>query len=192
MNTYSEKLKDPRWQRKRLEIMQLDNFTCTVCEDKENTLNVHHWEYSKEPWDAKNEDLTTVCRSCHEKIEHCKALTKSFLRRTDFRDLVTNMERILNVCGNIYIDCDRHDMIFIYPKIMIPNTYRFLEEGELIEAGDEFYFAYGSSSHWQVYGRAVGQRYIPLCNYAGRRKKQDALSDFDRLIESSPDEDEEA
>jgi hypothetical protein len=187
MKTYSEKLKDPKWQRRRLEIMERDNFTCTVCEDKENTLNVHHWEYSKEPWDAKNKDLTTVCRSCHENIEHCKALTKSFLRRTDFRDLVTNMERILNVCKNIYIDCDRHDMIFIYPKIIIPNAYRFLEEGELIKDGDEFYFAYGSSSHWQKYGRAVGEKYIPLSNYAGRRKKQDALSDFDRLIESAPD-----
>jgi len=26
--TYSEKLKDPRWQKKRLEILSRDNFTC--------------------------------------------------------------------------------------------------------------------------------------------------------------------
>ena len=28
MSDYVEKLKDPRWQRKRLEIMQRDGFRC--------------------------------------------------------------------------------------------------------------------------------------------------------------------
>lgn len=31
---YSQKLLDPRWQRKRLEILQRDDFTCQVCSDK--------------------------------------------------------------------------------------------------------------------------------------------------------------
>ena len=95
MKTYSEKLKDPRWQRKRLEIMQRDNFTCTQCGDTTDTQNVHHWQYSKEPWVAKNEDLTTVCRSCHEEIEQCKDLTKDFLRQSDFRMLLKQIQRLL-------------------------------------------------------------------------------------------------
>lgn len=95
MKTYAEKLRDPRWQRKRLEIMQRDNFTCTQCGDTTDTQNVHHWQYSKEPWDAKNEDLTTVCRSCHEEIEKCKALTKDFLKQSDFRMLLEQIERLL-------------------------------------------------------------------------------------------------
>ncbi len=39
---YSEKLKDPRWQKKRLEIFQRDEFHCQQCGDGENTLCVHY------------------------------------------------------------------------------------------------------------------------------------------------------
>jgi hypothetical protein len=69
MKTYSQKLKDPRWQRKRLEIMGRDRFTCTLCGDDKNTLNVHHWEYNGDPWEAGDDNLCTVCVSCHELIE---------------------------------------------------------------------------------------------------------------------------
>lgn len=64
--TYSEKLRDPRWQRKRLEVMQRDNFTCQYCKNDELTLNVHHMKYGKEPWDIDSKYLITLCESCHE------------------------------------------------------------------------------------------------------------------------------
>ena len=64
--SYSELLKDPRWQKKRLEILDRDNFTCTVCGDSRETLHVHHKRYSGSPWDSSNEDLSTLCRWCHE------------------------------------------------------------------------------------------------------------------------------
>lgn len=53
MANYSEKLKDPRWQKKRLEIMARDFFTCQMCQCKDNTLHVHHRHYigGREPWD---------------------------------------------------------------------------------------------------------------------------------------------
>lgn len=66
--TYSDKLKHPKWQKKRLEILQRDNFTCTLCGDIETTLNVHHEQYKGEPWDVPNELLKTVCEHCHEII----------------------------------------------------------------------------------------------------------------------------
>lgn len=64
---YSEKLRDPRWQRKRLEIMQRDNFTCLACGDTEKTQNVHHKKYHGSPWEAPSESLETLCEPCHEK-----------------------------------------------------------------------------------------------------------------------------
>lgn len=66
--TYSEKLRDPRWQRKRLEVMQRDDFACQFCEAKDKTLNVHHVEYIKgrEPWEYDNLYLITVCEECHK------------------------------------------------------------------------------------------------------------------------------
>ena len=71
--SYAELLKDPRWQKKRLEIMQRDNFTCQLCGSKEKHLNVHHLYYNgyKAPWEYTNDAMLTVCDECH-KFEHDK------------------------------------------------------------------------------------------------------------------------
>lgn len=68
---YQNKLKDPRWQKKRLEIFNRDNFTCTLCGDDKHTLNVHHTEYAKsgQPWDVDNSSLKTLCEKCHFEVE---------------------------------------------------------------------------------------------------------------------------
>lgn len=68
MASYSEKLRDPRWQKKRLEIMQRDDFKCQECSDATSTLHVHHTRYIKgrEPWDYPNGFLVTLCELCHE------------------------------------------------------------------------------------------------------------------------------
>lgn len=65
---YSEKLKDPRWQKKRLEIFERDEWACQRCGDDTETLNVHHLLYQKgkEPWDYEDKLLITLCSSCHE------------------------------------------------------------------------------------------------------------------------------
>jgi len=70
-SSYFEKLKNPRWQKLRLEAMQAANFKCQSCADYENTLHVHHKEYLKghEPWEYSVKQLTVLCESCHE-IEH--------------------------------------------------------------------------------------------------------------------------
>jgi hypothetical protein len=70
MASYSEKLRDPRWQKKRLEIMQRDGFKCSECCDEKSTLHVHHTRYLKEtePWDYPNCLLTTLCEACHEAL----------------------------------------------------------------------------------------------------------------------------
>jgi 5-methylcytosine-specific restriction endonuclease McrA len=72
--TYFEKLKSPQWQKKRLEIMQRDNFTCRECGATDKTLNVHHGYYTggKNPWEYADETLHTVCEDCHERYEEIK------------------------------------------------------------------------------------------------------------------------
>lgn len=69
--SYYEKLKDPRWQKKRLEILNRDDFTCHLCNETEKTLHVHHIAYlsRKNPWDYDDAYLITLCDSCHE-LEH--------------------------------------------------------------------------------------------------------------------------
>lgn len=69
--TYSEKLKDPRWQKKRLEIFQRDNWQCQSCDCTDITLHVHHLKYfpNLEPWEYDNKYLVTYCEKCHN-TEH--------------------------------------------------------------------------------------------------------------------------
>lgn len=63
---YQKILKDPRWQRKRLEIYQRDKFTCQLCQDIRTTLCVHHEAYNGNPWDVPNDCLKTLCAHCHD------------------------------------------------------------------------------------------------------------------------------
>lgn len=63
--TYAEKLQDPRWQKKRLEILERDNWRCQLCNDDKSTLHIHHQKYKGEPWDAPNTYLITYCKHCH-------------------------------------------------------------------------------------------------------------------------------
>jgi hypothetical protein len=68
MSEYSEKLRDPRWQKKRLEILERDKFTCQYCGHDDLTLTVHHKTYNKktEPWEYPDDMLITLCEGCHK------------------------------------------------------------------------------------------------------------------------------
>ena len=68
---YADDLKHPKWQKKRLEIMQRDNFTCQMCGAKDKPLHVHHLVYKKglKPWEYDELNLVTLCEDCHE-AEH--------------------------------------------------------------------------------------------------------------------------
>ena len=96
--TYSDLLKDPRWQKKRLEIFNRDNFSCVSCGDGASTLHVHHHYYinGKKPWEYNNSVLVTLCEQCHGNEEHLKecdsdvinVLLSSGLLRYDLQCLI--------------------------------------------------------------------------------------------------------
>jgi hypothetical protein len=80
--TYSEKLRDPRWQKKRLQIFDRDNFTCVKCGNDELELHVHHKKYIKnrEPWEYSDKFLETLCHVCHNK-EHASSTEELFKKQ---------------------------------------------------------------------------------------------------------------
>lgn len=86
---YSERLKHPKWQRKRLEIMHRDNFTCVKCGTDNKMLHVHHNKYywNRNPWDYDNEELMTLCNDCHKKTHRNKA---------DFYKIIKILESVFN------------------------------------------------------------------------------------------------
>ena len=73
---YSELLKDPRWQKRRLEILNANNFTCECCGDKETTLHIHHITYHGLPWEASDDMMQCVCADCHYILEDIKKISK--------------------------------------------------------------------------------------------------------------------
>lgn len=70
MSKYSSILRDPRWQRKRLEIMERDKWKCSQCGSSESELHVHHlqYKYKLKPWEHSSEYLKTLCDNCHKSI----------------------------------------------------------------------------------------------------------------------------
>lgn len=70
--TYLDLLKDPKWQKVRLKILERDNFTCTYCGGDEETLHVHHKIYlpNRKPWEYEDDCLTTLCKDCHQYASH--------------------------------------------------------------------------------------------------------------------------
>lgn len=81
MSTYSEMLKHPKWQKKRLEILKRDDYTCQSCFDDENQLHVHHTIYinGKKPYEYDNKTLITFCDSCHSDITKLKKELKQLI-----------------------------------------------------------------------------------------------------------------
>lgn len=106
MKTYSDKLKDPRWQKKRLEVMERDGWKCSLCGDTEGTLSVHHWRYERgrQPWEYPNKDLSSVCESCHDGIrefaEFCRELPRMVAESTyDFKNVRDAIKGLLSNDG---------------------------------------------------------------------------------------------
>lgn len=66
---YSKDLQNGQWQKKRLEILQRDNFKCLCC-GSANSLVVHHlfYKYGLKPWQYPNDSLVTLCELCHTKL----------------------------------------------------------------------------------------------------------------------------
>ena len=101
---YSDLLKDPRWQKKRLEIFELDRWTCRHCRSKERTLNVHHIQYTvgKKPWEYENDKLITLCEICHKEA-HTTNWQQAFLDLNtspqELVDIALTLQHYFKVCA---------------------------------------------------------------------------------------------
>jgi len=105
---YSDKLLDPRWQKKRLEILQRDSFKCRLCDDGESTLHVHHDSYKGNPWDIDPIELKTVCKYCHAIIHNII---------NEYKGTVLHIEKVSHQYDfEVYIKIDGKLGIAFYEK----------------------------------------------------------------------------
>lgn len=97
MSSYSELLKSPEWQKKRLEVLTRDNFTCQSCFDNETQLHVHHksYVYGRKPWEYHLNEYLTLCSGCHEYVTEIKKEVKlmidNFFNETDCLSELSNI-----------------------------------------------------------------------------------------------------
>lgn len=68
---YAKRLSDPRWQKKRLEVLSRDHFKCQKCSATDRELHVHHKYYldGYSAWEYDDSCYITLCFKCHESEE---------------------------------------------------------------------------------------------------------------------------
>lgn len=89
---YAEKLRDPRWQRVRLRVLERAGWACEDCEAEDKSLQVHHSAYSgSNPWDTPGNLLMCLCEDCHktrQRLERrCQKALASWFRVHDHQHL---------------------------------------------------------------------------------------------------------
>jgi hypothetical protein len=108
--SYADQIKHPEWQKKRLEILNRDEFTCQQCGNKEETLHVHHKHYNNGAmiWQYQNWELTTKCKSCHTKTHEKKEPVKEkpnkypqIIKLFDEKFCSLDIEFIFNILSNL-------------------------------------------------------------------------------------------
>lgn len=98
--SYSDKLKSPKWQKKRLEILSKRGFKCEVCGDEENQIQVHHktYMYGLEPWQYDDSVYQVLCEKCHIKAHKKEDILRGNIPH-QYRDFVEHCE--VNDDGNV-------------------------------------------------------------------------------------------
>lgn len=103
---FFDQYKHPEWQKKRLEVLSLREFTCQWCGAKDKQLHVHHPYYHKEKmvWEYSASLLQCLCDDCHEvahdldfiiKVATTKLSPQMKRRIIGYIDAVTGNEQLL-------------------------------------------------------------------------------------------------
>lgn len=94
--TYLEQLQHPKWQRRRLEMLDGAGYECTQCGDTETQLHVHHRRYVKGrmAWEYENWELAVLCKNCHDREHASRDNLTALLAQCDEGD-------VLQVCGYV-------------------------------------------------------------------------------------------
>jgi|GEM_PF-2507864 hypothetical protein len=135
--SYAERLKDPRWQKMRLKILERDEWCCQICFDSKETLHIHHRYYKKntDPWDYPLESLVTLCESCHEsEAEYMPEMLKDLNETLKQKFLSADISLITIAFGTM-------ELLHI-PNVIASAIEHFLSHKEHQRLMIEIYFDY--------------------------------------------------
>lgn len=137
--SYAKKLQNPLWQKKRLEILQRDEFKCLHCGCDDKELHVHHrwYQFGKDIWDYPDTCFETLCFECHEYIEMCiKSSTtdmqlivrKTLLAQDDF-DVINRL--LIHLSDEGYRNYNSRKLVDAIDYIINNNTIDIIIKNEL-------------------------------------------------------------
>lgn len=132
MSSYKEKLLDPRWQRKRLEILERSGFACEACADTTSTLHVHHKRYVKgrEPWDYSASELVSLCKNCHSGDHDARQAIDELLALAAPHEI--NWDRLVGLIAGFVFTCSNQDIDSHLVKIV--REHAKCEPGRLADS----------------------------------------------------------
>lgn len=83
--SYRDQLLHPKWQRKRLEVMDLAGFKCALCGDGDTTLNVHHRRYvsGRMAWEYDTSEMECLCRPCHQRHHDARGILERLIDHSE-------------------------------------------------------------------------------------------------------------
>ncbi len=143
---YGKKLLDPRWQKKRLEAFERDEWHCQRCYGNELTLHVHHRWYVGEPWEAPMRALMTLCEECHADETERRPLAERELTETLKIDFMTDE---IEELAQAFLWRSAQDLKH-EPSVMMSAICRVIEDDERFRAAIDDYFQWLRTGEWRA------------------------------------------
>lgn len=127
---YWQKLQSPRWQKKRLEILDRDNWACCICQETEKQLQVHHKTYKSgsEIWDYDDGELITLCSDCHYRVTMVGKEIKSMLSFEPHLCAFEQLAELLKMDSWAHF-CDMMAMVHKNPERVLEINKMLSEKG---------------------------------------------------------------
>lgn len=127
---YAAKLRDPRWQKKRLEVLDRAGWACQMCGDSKSMLHVHHKQYLKgrEPWDYDTDQLASLCAKCHKDGHGSPDVLLNVISRLPIDGPLGRKSIAELVSGFVGQDADDDFSMFLWHIGNIASTLSWLNE----------------------------------------------------------------
>ena len=92
--TYAEKLKDPRWQKKRLELLESKLWCCEFCGNEKKQLQIHHQFYLRNtmPWEYPNFCYKVLCETCHGSAQNSLEVAHAVIAKNELIEQLAALE----------------------------------------------------------------------------------------------------
>ncbi|MBY0480833.1 MAG: hypothetical protein K2Q21_05710 [Chitinophagaceae bacterium] len=100
--SYSEKLKNPLWQKKRQYVLKRAENNCEDCGKTNVPLDIHHcyYVYGLEPWQYPYDALKALCRDCHNKRGEIERILRANLQSFTYLELSHINGALDTILGN--------------------------------------------------------------------------------------------